>query len=979
MRISGIIIAFTLVVISSFQCLAQESLPDRLARWTTSRVNGSPDPPLPYKTMAVYQGVKLDSPTDITWLPDARRWIATQNNGKILKFENDPRNAFAEPLLDLTQIPDRPATQVFATIFHPDLKNQPWCFVTYEAIRNGTKRTFLSRLKVLDPSVPTVDLASLTVVTDWIGGGHSGGAMQFGPDGMLYVTTGDGQAPYPPDESGTGQDRSDLEASVLRIDVDNPTADQPYRIPTDNPFVGQPNTREEIWAFGFRNPWKLAFDPVSGDLIAADVGWEMREMIHRVARGRNHGWSLMEGSQRVKEGQEPKIPITPPLFEHTHLDSRSISGGFFWHSDRLPELKGAYIYGDWMTGKVWALKSDGDRVLWQKELVDTPVQVICFMLDPTGEVLIVGYDGTILRLETNRVKDQSSQFPLRLSETGLFANVVTQEPARGVIPYEISAHRWADGTESNQWVAIPGNQQLQLFDRDDWTTGQTKGRFDFPSDTVMVKTVSYLADPNDAGSRRHLETQLLHLLGDQWKAYNYVWNEEQTDAVLQDDLATERQLEIKDAAQPGGIRKQTWRHSSRSECLLCHIWAAGTVHAFNPDQLNIGFLGENQLTRLSRLGLFKKAIPPQDPLPSPHDTRQSLESRARSYLAMNCSTCHRMQGGGTANFNFDITLSLQQNKFVDALPAQGTFGIADARVVASGDPYRSVMLYRALKSGRSHMPQFGSNVIDIQGLRLLRDWILSMPSNNPPRSDEAAKIANLLDSDHLEQDLHAMLQSTSGAMALSFACSDGVLSDNARIQSIELGSTHGSPEIRDLFEHYLPEDQRIKRLGPSIDEQALLNIVGSVDRGRELFENAKDMNCKLCHRIGDVGQTVGPDLSGAGVKQSRAEILASLLRPSEKIDVKYRSRKLLTVDGEVIVGIVTDESGKQLMIADASGKVRTILVDQIEAMQTSTKSVMPDQLLAGMTAQQAADLLAYLWAQKKTVPGQELGTGSDLD
>ena len=429
---------------------AEDPTPPRVSPWTNSKIKGSPDPPLPYKTTRVFSNVTLDQPTEVRWVPSANKWLATQRGSTLVAFENDLQNATAEPCLDLSDATDQPVLNVHGIVFHPDLENQPYCFVTFISKRKDLHGVNLGRLRVTDPTIPAVDTSSLEVLASWSSNGHVGMAMQFGPDGMLYLSIGDGQRPYPPDADNVGQDLSSLQSSILRIDVNDPTPEQPYRIPPDNPFVGKPNARGEIWAFGFRNPWKIAFDPVSGDLLAADVGWESREMIHRVAKGRNHGWSIMEGSQSVKQELQPTIPITPPLFEHTRRDARSISGGQYWQSDRIEELKGAYIYGDWMTGKVWALKHKGDQVLWQKELVDTPLRVISFMRAPDGEVFILAYDGTILRLEPNTDADDQTPFPTRLSETGVFADVANQEPSPGVVEYEISANHWADGTHSRQ-------------------------------------------------------------------------------------------------------------------------------------------------------------------------------------------------------------------------------------------------------------------------------------------------------------------------------------------------------------------------------------------------------------------------------------------------------------------------------------------------------------------------------------------------
>ncbi|MFK8114408.1 MAG: sorbosone dehydrogenase family protein, partial [Rubripirellula sp.] len=291
----------------------QDSIPPRVAPWTVSRIKGSPDPPLPYKATRVFAKVDLDQPTEVRWVPSAQKWLSTQRGSKLVTFDNS-MNATAEPFLDLSEALGQPVLNVHGIVFHPDQKNQPWCFVTFITARKDPEGVRLGRLRVIDPTVPTLDASSLEVLASWNSGGHVGMSMQFGPDGMLYVSIGDGQRPYPPDADNTGQDLSDLQSSILRIDVNDPTPGRPYRIPPDNPFVGQDNVREEIWAFGFRNPWKIAFDPISGDLLAADVGWEAHEMIHRVKKGRNHGWSIKEGSQTVKQDLQPKIPITPPLF-----------------------------------------------------------------------------------------------------------------------------------------------------------------------------------------------------------------------------------------------------------------------------------------------------------------------------------------------------------------------------------------------------------------------------------------------------------------------------------------------------------------------------------------------------------------------------------------------------------------------------------------------------------------------------------------
>ena len=956
--------------------------PDVRQPWVESKVKGTPDPPLPYTLRRVMEDVAMDRPTEMVRVPGTSRWIVCQP-GRLHSFSS---NAERNPQVCLDMRAAVPKSgQIYGVTFHPNYPEEPWCYIAYTAEPKSMQGTRLSRFRVSDPSIPIIDPKSEIVYAGWNSEGHSGGSLHFGRDGYLYVSVGDGQNPNPPDRLETGQDISDLEGSVLRIDVDQRSGDLPYAIPSDNPFVGRKNARGEVWAFGFRNPWKMAFDPKTDSLWTGDVGWEMMEMVYRVERGGNYGWSVMEGSQVVKkDGYRDEVPITPPVVEHSHLEARSVTGGYFWQSDRLPELRDAYLYGDWMTGKIWAVKHDGEKVTWHQELADSNLQIICFALDDDGEVYVVGYDGSVHQLLPNEQPSASEDFPRKLSETGLFRSVVTQEPSPGVIPYEINAPHWSDFTTSQQWIAIPGLERLGVFDKSDWKTGQVEGHFIFPHDTVLAKTVSYLRDVDDPESSMRLETQLLHRNGDDWNAYNYVWNSDQTNAVLQDNVASDRELEILDPRVAGGVRTQTWHHASRDECSLCHIWSASTIHGFKLNQLDreSEFHHGNQLDRFESLGLFQDAIQRGEPIASPYDETKSLEQRARSYLHMNCAHCHRRGGGGTAAFELVGTKSLDELDLVDAKPTQGEFGLPDCRVVASGHPERSVLLYRMAKSGRGHMPQFGPSLLDDQGIALIHDWIVSLGGKEV--SDPAFAARERLSgiaapfSARDQGWVEGQLSSVDSALTLSSAlCEDGV--DPAIRREIAMLAASDFPATRDLFERYLPEHLRVKRLGNSIDESALLALTGNAESGRKMFVEATDVNCRQCHRIGETGVSVGPDLSGVGAQRSRAEILRSLVSPSEKIDEKYRGKTVLTIDGEIVAGMVVKEDEQTLTLVEASGKQRTIPQADIESVKVMQKSVMPDLLLAEFTAQQAADLLAFLFEQKQSTPPGDPGNAAISD
>ena len=162
--------------------------------------------------------------------------------------------------------------------------------------------------------------------------------------------------------------------------------------------------RPEIWAFGFRNPWKMSIDRSTGDLWVGDVGWELWELIDKVERGGNYGWSVVEGPQPVHvEGKRGPAPILPTMKVHPHSEAASITGGYVYRGTALPELSGAYIYGDYQTGIIWALRARGATVTWQKELARTPLHLVAFGETNDGELLLVDHDRThqIYRLTPN--------------------------------------------------------------------------------------------------------------------------------------------------------------------------------------------------------------------------------------------------------------------------------------------------------------------------------------------------------------------------------------------------------------------------------------------------------------------------------------------------------------------------------------------------------------------------------------------------
>lgn len=718
--------------------------------WTTSRVAGSPEPADPFVASAAYPKLKFDAPLHVESSVDGKRWFVCQHMGLIYSFPSEAEDVKEASLfLDVrSRERDDPAwagrRQIWSMTFHPKYAENGYVYVCYHENKPQPNRCRISRYTVTPEArtaaAPTCDPNTEFLVCEWPAGeDHFGGCMKFGPDGMLYFSAGDGSG-YA-DGNQTGQNLSDLNASILRIDVDHPPFGHGYGIPADNPFVKLAGARPEVYAYGLRNVWKFSIDAPTGNVWAADVGQDLWEPIVLVAKGGNYGWSVKEGSHDFRPNRKAgPTPILKPVWEHEHSEARSVTGGFVYHGKRFPELAGQYVYGDYETGKVWALAWDGAKVTSHKQLVDTPYKLVAFGQGPDGELLLLDYQGTLHRLDRNPAAsgpDASSAFPRRLSETGLFASTAEAKPAAGVIPYDVNSPLWSDGATKQRYIAVPGDAKVQYRPNAAWQ---------FPEGSVLVKTFSLPVGGDKRITPRRLETRLLHIEQGHWRGYTYVWNDAQTDADLLDDpRGLNRTFDVADAAAPGGTRKQVWHFPSRAECTLCHTMPSSYVLGLRTTQMNRdhdydGGATDNQLRTLSHIGLFDGPILPKhdrpaaradDPavydelprLPDPRDTHADLNGRARSYLDTNCAHCHQRMGGGNALFELNFTKSLADTKTVDVRPQHGEHGLVDGRLLRPGDPTRSLLLHRMRQTDETRMPRVGSNVVDEQGVRLIEDWI----------------------------------------------------------------------------------------------------------------------------------------------------------------------------------------------------------------------------------------------------------------
>ena len=957
--------------------------------WTTSRVKGSPEAPLPYVTERVFPKLKFSSPVDIVNAPGTDRLFVVEQYGSIHSFRNDsvvetPDLFFdvKKELRGLEKVPEaKGVREVYALAFHPDFEKNRYCYVCYilepkqggKRLENGSR---VSRFTVGKTDPPKVDPASEVVMLEWIEGGHNGACLKFGPDGYLYVSTGDAESPNPPDPRNTGQDVSDLLSSILRIDVNRADEGKTYAIPADNPFVELPSARPEVWAYGFRNPWRMSFDS-AGNLWVGDVGWELWEMVYRIERGGNYGWSVSEGPQSVKPNDPVgPTPILPAALALPHTESASITGGFVYRGKRLPELRGQYVFGDWETRRMWASKVDGSKLLPHRDLAHTDLRIVGFTETNDGELYVLDYEGGgIHQLTRNEAIDQSKDFPRRLSETGLFTSVKDQAPAPGVVPFSVNVEQWLDHAEGERFVAIPDGSAGITINKDQKPV--------WPKDSVLVRTLSMEMEAGKPATRKRLETQLLHFDGKQWRGYSYRWNEEQTDAELVGAAGAEQSLVVTDASAPGGRREQPWRFPSRAQCMSCHnTWADYTL-AFTLPQLgrahDYNGVPDNQVRALRHVGILPAAQKGNEPkaLAPPYGQGGTVEDRARSYLHVNCSHCHRFGGGGTALIDLRYDIKLPEMKVVGERPNQGTFSLRDPRIIAPKVPSRSVLLYRMAKVGHGRMPQIGSEVVDRRGLALVREWIsgvrplpepgfsISIPNQYVEADDQQARLAiDILSgrakaTESPERLIERLLGTSSGALDLTAVLEEQRLPEPVRQILLTQVAAHPQPNVRDLFERFLAPEQRVKRLGTDFKPEALLAIKGDAERGRAIFFELGGGLCRQCHQVNGEGENLGPDLSRIATKYDRAATLEHIMHPSKSIEPQYVTYLLKTAK-EDYTGFIVNRTDQEIVLKDAQKQEVRVRTADVKKLSPQAVSTMPEGLLSGLTAQQAADLLEYL-------------------
>lgn len=669
-----------------------------------------------------------------TWWPvallqepgEGNRWFALVHTGYIYTFLNSQSAAQSSPSLDLR-------TRIAFTAYHeagllgmafdPGYATNRHVYIFYSAptsVSGMLIESRISRFKMTDGVIDPASESILLVAPKRVDH-HNGGHIAFGPDGMLYAALGDDGYgdPY-----GNAQNLGTLHGKVIRIDV---RGEGPYAIPTDNPFVGENSQRcpsgpavagracGEVWAYGFRNPWRWSFDRASAtpELWLGDVGHEKWEEVNYVsAGGGNYGWPIREG-RHCQDDAESCVDsnngdsLTDPVAEYGRDLGFSITGGYVYRGKAIPELVGHYVFGDWATGKIFALVPNTDGELEKVEILNTGAYISSFAEDNEGELYYLVWDqGTVYKLVPG--EPARNTIRRRLSRTGCVDPLNPTKPATGLIPYAPLAQFWSDGAEKSRWMALPDDTTIDVESDGDWT---------FPRGTVLMKNFEI------NGSL--VETRLLmrHRDTGNWSGYTYRWNEDHSDALL-----------VRGGADVQ-IGEHKWRYPSESQCLQCHTGAAGRSLGLETKQLNAEMnypetgIKANQLVTLEHIGMFTKPPAHQEALPDLEAAFLLVPVRARLWLHANCSQCHRPGGGTPVDLDLRFETAIESTRACKAPPTRRDLGVSGAQIIMPGDASRSVLYLRASRRGSSQMPPIGSHLVDPAGERILRTWIDGMDSS----------------------------------------------------------------------------------------------------------------------------------------------------------------------------------------------------------------------------------------------------------
>jgi uncharacterized repeat protein (TIGR03806 family) len=675
----------------------------------------------------VFGNLTFDAGVQVLQAPgDSSRWFVVQQAG-LIKVFNNTSNPTASNFIDLTGVVRYDGEMgLLGMAFHPDFPMDPRVYLSFVTGSASSRTSYIAEFQTsnggttLDAST-RYNLLSIPQPEE----NHKGGNLMFGPDGYLYAGFGDGGGGG--DQHGTignGQRLNTLLSKMIRIDVGN-TPQQPYTIPAGNPYSAN-TTRcnandgasgtmcPEIYAYGFRNPWRWSFDAGTGELWVGDVGESDWEEIDLVTLGGNYGWRCREGNHAYNGTCGPNAgSAINPVVEINHTSANSITGGYVYRGSAISGLVGRYVFGDFSMGYIWniARNTTPTQQLTASTAFGTPHGISSFGEGVDKELYYLDYYGGMYKIVPSGGGGGGTVASL-LSQTGCANSSNPKLPASGMIPYAPNAAFWSDGAVKTRWLALPNGQRIAV--------DGTSNHFDFPNGSVLRKDFTL------NGTLAETRLFMRHTDGN-WAGYTYQWNAQGTEATrVVGGLTTT-------------INGQTWEFPTEGQCLTCHTSAAGRTLGLETGQLNGDLLypatgrTANQVYTLNFIDTLTPPITlPIDQLPLiPNPSGSApLVDRARAWLHTNCANCHRPSGGTPVNLDFRYTTSLLGTNTCDVQPNAGNLGIANARLIAPGDAARSVVIARVNRTDSSMMPPLARHTIDTDGVQLLTGWVNSLSGCN---------------------------------------------------------------------------------------------------------------------------------------------------------------------------------------------------------------------------------------------------------
>ncbi len=337
---------------------------------------------------------------------DSSTWFVVERAGVIRAFDNDPSVGDSRVFADLRAFVDSGPNEagLLGMAFHPNYANNHQVYLSF-TVTGSPLVSRIDRFTSNDGGL-TLDLATQTPILslDQEFGNHNGGHLVFGPDGYLYLGFGDGGSAGDP--NNRAQATNNLLGTITRIDIDSGV---PYGIPADNPFAGNPTCAQgsgtaacpEIFAFGFRNPWRWSFDSASGSLFAGDVGQNSFEEIDRVTNGNNYGWNIREGANCFNANACVTAGLIDPIHEYGRSEGTSVTGGYVYRGTNIPSLIGFYVFADFTTGRIWSIDSSAQSLVDSDLLIDSSLNIASFGQANSGELYVVNFGGTLHRITAN--------------------------------------------------------------------------------------------------------------------------------------------------------------------------------------------------------------------------------------------------------------------------------------------------------------------------------------------------------------------------------------------------------------------------------------------------------------------------------------------------------------------------------------------------------------------------------------------------